>query len=48
MWGMFANGCVLCMEVVRTIGAPLDAGLRGLKLQDEESVICAVSRMKRA
>jgi len=25
-WGTFINGCVLYMEVVQSIGAPLDAG----------------------
>jgi hypothetical protein len=30
------------MEVVQSIGAPLDAGLRELRLQDDERVIRAV------
>ena len=36
MWGIFTNGCVLCMEVVQLIGAPLDAGFRELRLQEVE------------
>ena len=28
MWETFTNGSVLCMEVVQSIGAPLDAGFR--------------------
>jgi len=42
VWGTFTNGCVLCMEVVQSIGAPSDAGFRELRLQDDESVIRAV------
>jgi hypothetical protein len=30
------------VEVVQSIGAPSDAGFRELRLQDDESVICAV------
>jgi hypothetical protein len=30
------NGCVLCMEVVQSIRAPLDAGFRELRLQEVE------------
>jgi hypothetical protein len=30
------------MEVVRSIGAPLDAGFRKVRLEDDESVIRAV------
>jgi hypothetical protein len=32
---IFTNGCVLCMEVVQSIGAPLDAGFRDLRLEDD-------------
>jgi hypothetical protein len=34
--GTFINGCVLCMEVVQSIGAPFDAGFRELRLQEVE------------
>jgi hypothetical protein len=30
------KGCVLCMEVVQSIGAPLHAGFRVLRLQEVE------------
>jgi hypothetical protein len=43
VWGTFTNGCVLCMEVVQSIGTPLDAGFRELRLQEVENVIRAVS-----
>jgi hypothetical protein len=36
VWGTFRNGCVLCMEVVHSIGTPLDAGFRELRLQEVE------------
>jgi hypothetical protein len=36
VWGTFTDGCVLCMEVVQSIGAPLDAGFRELRLQEVE------------
>jgi len=36
VWGTFTNGCVLCMEVVQSIGAPLDTGFRELRLQEVE------------
>jgi hypothetical protein len=36
VWGTFTNGCVLCMEVVQSVGAPLDAGYRELRLQEVE------------
>ena len=36
MWGTFTNGCVLCMEVVQSIEAPLNAGFRELRLQEVE------------
>jgi hypothetical protein len=36
VWGIFTKGCVLCMEVVLSIGAPLDAGFRELGLQEVE------------
>jgi hypothetical protein len=42
VWGTFKNGCVLCMEVVQSIGTPLDAGFRELRLQEVESMIRAV------
>ena len=32
------NGCVLCMEVLQSIGAPLDAGFRELGVQEVEKV----------
>ena len=43
-WGTFTNGCVLCMEVVELIGAPLDAGLRELRLQEVEKRSCMIDR----
>jgi hypothetical protein len=36
VWGIFTDGCVLCVEVVQSIGAPLDAGFRELRLQEVE------------
>jgi hypothetical protein len=36
VWGTFTEGCVLCMEVVHLIGAPLDAEFRELRLQKVE------------
>jgi hypothetical protein len=36
VWGTLTNGCVLCMEVVQTIGASLDAGFRELRLREVE------------
>jgi hypothetical protein len=42
VWGTFTNGYVLCIEVVQSIGAPLNAGFRELRLQEVESVISAV------
>jgi hypothetical protein len=36
VWGTFTNGCVLCMEVVQSIGPPLDAGFRELRLREVE------------
>jgi hypothetical protein len=36
VWGTFTDGCVLCMEVVQSIGAPLEAGLRELRFQEVE------------
>jgi hypothetical protein len=44
MWGIFTNGCVLCMEVVQSIEAPLDAGLRELRLQEVEKLSCMIVR----
>jgi hypothetical protein len=35
-WRTFTNGCVLCMEVLQSIGAPLHAGFRELRLQEVE------------
>jgi hypothetical protein len=32
--GTFTNGCVLCMEVVQSIGAPLHARFGELRLQE--------------
>ena len=42
MWGTFTNGCVLCMEVVQSKGAPLDAGFRELRLQEVEKRSCMI------
>jgi hypothetical protein len=36
VWGKFTNGCVLCMEVLQSIGAPLDVRFRELRLQEVE------------
>jgi hypothetical protein len=36
VWEIFTNGCVLCMEVVQSIEAPLEAGFRELRLQEVE------------
>jgi hypothetical protein len=36
MWGTFTNVCVLCMEVVQSMGALLDAGFRELRHQEVE------------
>ena len=44
MWGTFTNDCVLCMEVVQPIGAPLDAGFRELRLQEVEKRSCMIER----
>jgi hypothetical protein len=40
--GNIHKGCVLCIEVVQSIGAPIDAGFRQLRLQHDDSVIRAV------
>jgi len=46
VWGTFTNSCVLCMEVVLSIGAPLDTGFRelrrGTRYEDDGSMIHAV------
>jgi len=46
VWGKFTNSCVLCMEVVQMIGAPLDAVFRelrhGTRFEDDDSMIRAV------
>jgi hypothetical protein len=42
VWGIFTNGCVLCMEVVQSIGASLDAGFRELRLQEVEKWSCMI------
>jgi hypothetical protein len=34
--GNIHKGCMLCMEVVQSIGAPLEAGFRELRLQEVE------------
>ena len=44
MWGIFTNGCVLCMEVVQSIGAPLDPGFKELRLQEVEKRSCMSDR----
>jgi hypothetical protein len=36
VWGTFTNVFILCMEVMQSIGAPLDAGFRELRLQEVE------------
>jgi len=36
MWGTFTKGCVLYMEDVQSIGTPLDAGFREIRLQEVE------------
>ena len=41
---MFTNGCVPCMEVVQSIGEPLDAGFRELRLQEVEKLSCMIDR----
>jgi len=40
VWGIFTDSCVLCMEVVQSIGAPPEAGLRELRLQEVEKRSC--------
>jgi hypothetical protein len=42
--GTFTNGCVLCMELVQSIGAPLDAGFRELRLQKLEKRSWTIDR----
>jgi hypothetical protein len=32
----FKNRCVLCMEVVQSIGVPMDVGFKELRLQKVE------------
>jgi len=44
LWETFTNGCVLCMEVVQSIGPPLDAGLRELRFQEVEKRSCMIER----
>ena len=44
MWKTFINGCVLCMEVVLSIGALFDAGFRELRLQEVEKRSCMIDR----
>ena len=46
MWGTFTNGCVLCMEVVQSIGAPLDAGFRDLRLQEVKKRSCMIRAVR--
>ena len=48
MWGIFINVCVLCMEVVQLIVAPLDAGFRELRLQKVEKRNCMIEGVIRA
>jgi hypothetical protein len=42
VWGTFTNGCVLCTEVVHSIGAPLDTGIRELRLQEVHKGSCMI------
>jgi hypothetical protein len=46
VWGTFTKCCVLYVEVVQSIGAPLDAGFRelrhGTRFEDDDSMIHAV------
>jgi len=44
VWGTFTNSCVLCMEIVHSIGALLDAGLKTLRLQEVEKQSCMIDR----
>ena len=44
MWGTFTNGFVLCMDVVQSIGAPMDAELGELRLQEVEKRSCMFER----
>jgi len=44
VWGTFTNGCVLCIEVVQSIGAPFDAGFRELRLREVEKRSCMINR----
>ena len=43
-WGTFTNGCVLCLGVVQSIGALLDARFRELRLQVVEKWNCMIDR----
>ena len=42
MWRTFINSCVLYMEVVQLIGAPLDDEFRELRLHKVEKRICMI------
>ena len=44
MWGTFTNGCVLCMEVVQSIGTSLDVEFRELRLQEMYKRSCMIDR----
>ena len=44
MWGIFTNGCMLCIEVVQSIGVPLDAEFRELRLQEVNKRSCTIDR----
>ena len=47
MWGTFTNGCVPCMGVVQSTGAPLDTGFGELRLQEVEKWSCMIDRCLR-
>jgi hypothetical protein len=44
VWETLTNGCVLCMDVLQSKGAPLDAGFRELRLQEVEKWSCIIDR----
>ena len=46
MWGTFTDGCVLCMKVVQSIGAQLNAGFRELRLQGVEKRSCMIRAVR--
>jgi len=44
--GTFTNGCVLCMEVLQSIEAQLDAGFRESRLQRVEKRSCMIRAVR--